>query len=60
MGAPVPPPFQIHLGIDKAIEKDKEYWRKEFRRQAILGWTLAGGTLIGVATLIIITIARGG
>ena len=23
MGAPVPPPFEIHLGIDKAIEKDR-------------------------------------
>ena len=41
MGAPIPPPFQIHLGLDKAIEKDMEYWRKESRRQAILACLLA-------------------
>jgi hypothetical protein len=48
MGAPVPPLFQIHLGLDKAIELDMEYWRKESRRQTILACLLAGGTLLGM------------
>jgi hypothetical protein len=51
MGASVPPPFQIHLGIDKAIEKDLEYWDKEFRRQRILGMLLAGGTITALVFL---------
>ena len=54
MGAPIPPPFQIHLGLDKAIEIDMEYWRKESRRQAILACLLAGGTLFGLVALLLV------
>ena len=54
MGAPIPPPFQIHLGWDEAIEIDMEYWRKESRRQTILGAILAGGTLFGVVALLFV------
>ena len=54
MGAPIPPPFQIHLGLDKAIEKDMEYWRKESRRQAILACLLAGGTLFVLVALLLV------
>ena len=54
MGAPVPPPFQIHLGLDKAIEIDMAYWRKESRRQSILACLLAGGTLLGFVAVALV------
>lgn len=51
MGAPVPPPFLIHLGIDEAIKRDIEYWKKETRRQSILAWILISGHLVAGAVL---------
>ena len=54
MGAPVPPPFKIHLGIEKAIEEDLKYWEKEFRRQRILGLLLVGGTIMGVISVLLL------
>ena len=55
MGAPIFPPFQIHLGIDKAIEEDLKYLRKEIRRQVILGAILVTGTVVGVIAVLVAT-----
>ena len=56
MGLPVPPRFEIHLGIKRAIEKDMIYWSREFRRQRIMIGSLIGSTIVAITYIAMLLI----
>ena len=58
MGAPVPPPFKIHLGINEAIRQDLKYWKKQAKHDLIKGLILFGGTAIGLTALGVLFILK--